>query len=221
MPGVIRRLYDATWGRLFARGYDYFLRQTEEAGLRRMRASLLSEARGRTLEVGAGTGFNFEHYPDGVTELVLTEPFGPMADQLREKVAASGRSAEVVEAPGEELPFPDDSFDTVALTLVLCTVPDPAGALREISRVLRPGGRFLFLEHVRAEDPGLARWQDRLHGPWYAFGHGCHCNRDTLAVLESSALQVDRVERGSIPKAVPLVRPMLSGACTLPGPTPT
>ena len=220
MPGVIRRLYDATWGRLFARGYDYFLRQTEEAGLRRMRASLLSEARGRTLEVGAGTGFNFEHYPDGVTELVLTEPFGPMADQLREKVAASGRSAEVVEAPGEALPFPDDSFDTVALTLVLCTVPDPAGALREISRVLRPGGRFLFLEHVRAEDPGLAKWQDRLHGPWYAFGHGCHCNRDTLAVLESSPLQVDQVERGSIPQAVPLVRPMLSGACTLPGPTP-
>jgi len=221
VPGVIRRLYDATWGRAFARGYEFFLRQTEEAGLREMRGSLLSEARGRTLEVGAGTGFNLAHYPAAVTELVLTEPFGPMADQLRAKVADSGRSAEVVEAPGEALPFADDSFDTAALTLVLCTVPDPAAALREIARVLKPGGRFLFLEHVRADEPGLAKWQDRLHGPWYAFGHGCHCNRDTLAVIESSPLQVERAEKGAIPKAVPLVRPMLRGACTLPRPTAT
>ena len=115
----------------------------------------------------------------------------------------------MVEAPGEALPFPDDSFDTVALTLVLCTVPDPAAALREIARVLKPGGRFLFLEHVRADDPGLAKWQDRLHGPWYVFGHGCHCNRDTLATLKSSPLEVERADRGAIPKSPPLVRPLL------------
>jgi ubiquinone/menaquinone biosynthesis C-methylase UbiE len=216
-PAMLRRAYDATWGRLFARGYEFFLRQSEEAGLSRMRAELLSEARGRTLEVGAGTGFNFAHYPDAVTDLVLTEPFGPMADQLRAKVDTSDRSAEVIEAPGEALPFDDDSFDTVALTLVLCTVPDPEATLREIARVLKPGGRFLFLEHVRAPEPDLAKWQDRLHGPWYAFGHGCHCNRDTLSVLEASPLEVERADRGAIPKAVPLVRPMLSGVCTLPG----
>jgi ubiquinone/menaquinone biosynthesis C-methylase UbiE len=218
VTGVLRRIYDATWGRAFARGYDFFLAQEEKAGLREMRSELLADASGRTLEVGAGTGLNLEHWPDAVTELVLTEPFGPMADQLRAKVAASGREAEVVEAPGEALPFPDDCFDTVALTLVLCTVPDPAAALREIARVLKPGGRFLFLEHVRAEEPGLAKWQDRLHGPWYAFGHGCHCNRDTLATIKSSPLEVDTAERGAIPKAVPLVRPMLRGACTLPRP---
>ena len=217
MPGVLRRLYDATWGRLFALGYEAILRRSEEAGLRRSRTELLSEARGRTLEVGAGTGLNFAHYPGAVTELVLTEPFAPMANQLREKVAASGRAAEVIEAPGEALPFPDDSFDTVTLTLVLCTVPDPEATLREIARVLKPGGRFLFLEHVRAQEPGLARWQDRLHGPWYAFGHGCHCNRDTLGAIEASPLAVERAERGSIPKAAPIVRPMLVGACTLPG----
>ena len=213
---MLRRVYDATWGRAFARGYDFFLRQSEEAGLRERRTDLLSEARGRTLEVGAGTGLNLPHWPNPVTDLVLTEPFGPMADQLRGKVAACDRKAEVIEAPAESLPFPDDDFDTVALTLVLCTVPDPEAAITEITRVLKPGGLFLFLEHVRAQDPGLAKWQDRLHGPWYALGHGCHCNRDTLAAIESSSLEVQRTERGAMPKAVPLVRPMLWGACTLP-----
>ena len=205
MPG---RIYEATWGRMFAWGYDRFLSVTEEAGLRDMRRELLSEAHGRTLEVGAGTGLNTDLYPDSVTELVLTEPDRFMASKLR----AKHPSAEVIEAPAEALPFEDDSFDTVTLTLVLCTVPDPASSLREISRVLRPGGRFLFLEHVRAEDPKLARWQDRLHTPWYLFGDGCHCNRDTLAAIEASPLTVERSERGSLPKAVPLVRPLLRGA---------
>lgn len=205
MPG---RIYEATWGRMFAWGYDRFLSATEKAGLRDMRRELLADARGRTLEVGAGTGLNADLYPEAVSELVLSEPDRFMAARLR----AKHPSAQVVEAPAEDLPFEDDSFDTVALTLVLCTVPDPPAALREISRVLRPDGRFLFLEHVRSEDPKLARWQDRLHGPWYLFGDGCHCNRDTLAALEASPLTVEHSERGEIPKAVPLVRPLLRGA---------
>jgi ubiquinone/menaquinone biosynthesis C-methylase UbiE len=82
-----------------------------------------------------------------------------MAAQLRKRVARSRRPAQVVEAPGEQLPLEDSSFDTVAMTLVLCTAPDPGAVLREVKRVLRPGGRLLFLEHVRAEDPELARWQ--------------------------------------------------------------
>jgi len=205
VPG---RIYEATWGRLFAFGYDRFLSATEKAGLREMRRELLSQASGRTLEVGAGTGLNADLYPDSVTELVLTEPDRFMASKL----VAKHPAAEVIEAPAESLPFEDDSFDTVALTLVLCTVPDPPAALREIARVLKPGGRFLFLEHVRAEEPTLARWQDRLHGPWYLFGDGCHCNRDTLAAIEGSPLTVERSESGSLPKAVPLVRPLLRGA---------
>jgi ubiquinone/menaquinone biosynthesis C-methylase UbiE len=209
---VLRRFYDATWGRMFAWGYDSFLKQTEDAGLRDMRHELLSEARGRCLEIGAGTGLNLDHWPDAVEELVLSEPDPHMAVRLRRKLAASGRDAEVVAAPGERLPFPDGSFDTVVLTLVLCTVPDPEATLREIARVLKPGGRFLFLEHVRAEEPGLARWQDRLHGPWYLFGDGCHCNRDTLGTIEASPLEVERSERGKMPKAVPLVRPMVRGS---------
>jgi ubiquinone/menaquinone biosynthesis C-methylase UbiE len=206
---MLRKLYDATWGRMFAWGYDRFLAQTEKAGLREMRRELLADARGRCLEIGAGTGLNLEHWPDGVDQLVLSEPDPHMVAQLRKKL---DRSTEVVQAPAERLPFEDDSFDTVALTLVLCTVPDPEAALREVDRVLKPGGRFVFLEHVRAEEPGLARWQDRLHTPWYWFGDGCHCNRDTLATIEASPLELERSERGSLPKAAPLVRPMVKGS---------
>jgi len=202
---MLRRLYDATWGRMFAWGYDRFLAQTEKAGLR----ELLSGARGRCLEIGAGTGLNLEHWPDAVDELVLSEPDPHMVARLRTKLAGS---TEPVQAQAERLPFDDDSFDTVALTLVLCTVPDPEAALREIDRVLKPGGRFMLLEHVRAEEPGLARWQDRLHTLWYWFGDGCHCNRDTLATIEASPLELESSERGSIPKAVPLVRPMVTGS---------
>lgn len=208
---MLRRIYDATWGRAFARGYDWFLSQTEQAGLREMRRELLGAASGRCLEIGAGTGLNLDLWPAAVSELVLTEPDPHMASQLRRKVARSGRSVEVVGAPGERLPFEDSSFDTAALTLVLCTAPDPTAVLGEVARVLRPGGRFLFLEHVRAEDPRLARWQDRLHGPWYVFGNGCHCNRDTLRAIEASPLELERARQGEIPKAVPLVRPMVTG----------
>ena len=211
---MLRRLYDATWGWAFARGYDFFFARAERGGLRELRRKALSEAAGRTLELGAGSGLNHDLYPAAVTELVLTEPFPPMASQLREKAESLTVPVEVVEVPAESLPFPDSSFDTVALTLVLCTVPEPDKALREVARVLKPGGRFLFLEHVRAESPKLARWQDRLHGPWYFFGHGCNCNRDTLAAIERSPLDVERAARGEIPKMPPLVKPMLIGSAT-------
>ena len=217
---MLRRLYDATWGRAFAWGYDRVMAASERAGLRDHRRRTLAGATGRTLELGAGTGLNHDLYPDAVTELVLTEPFGPMADRLRAKVAGLDRPVEVVQTPAERLPFPDDSFDTATCTLVLCTVEDPPAVLRELARVLRPGGRLLFLEHVRAGDRRLARWQDRLHGPWFVFGHGCHCNRDTLASLEASPLAVESVERGEIPKAMPLVRPMILGGANVPAGKP-
>ena len=209
---MLRRVYDATWGRLFALGYDHFQQASEKAGMREIRRGVLSSASGRTLEIGAGSGLNHALYPEAVTELVLSEPFGPMANQLRKHTAGANRQVEVVEAPGESLPFPDASFDTVTLTMVLCSAPDPPAVLAEAARVLRPGGRFLFLEHVRSPDPGMARWQDRLHGPWYVFGHGCNCNRDSLRTIEESPLELERSERGSIPRAVPLVRPMVTGS---------
>jgi ubiquinone/menaquinone biosynthesis C-methylase UbiE len=208
---VLSGLYQASWGRVFAWGYDRFQRRAEEAGMRQRRGEFLASARGRCLEVGTGTGLNLDRWPQGV-ELVLSEPDPHMVARLRRKLAGAGRTAEVVEAPAERLPFPDEHFDTVAMTYVLCTVPDSAAALREVARVLKPGGRFLFLEHVRSQEPRLARWQDRLHGAWYLFANGCHCNRETLREIEASALQLEQAERGEIPAAVPLVRPMLVGS---------
>jgi SAM-dependent methyltransferase len=205
------RIYDATWGRLFAATYDRGLKSVEEAGLRETRRKLLAEANGRTVDLGAGTGANLGLYPEGVEELVMVEPDPHMAKRLRAKLAETGSPAKLVEAPAERLPFEDASFDTAVFTLVLCTVPDQAAALAEAARVLKPGGRMLFIEHVRSEDAGLARWQDRLEAPWSFLGDGCHCNRDTAAAIEASPLSLERVEHDRLPKAPPLVRPLIWG----------
>lgn len=209
------RIYDATWGRASAALYDRVLRGSEEAGLRDVRREVLSDARGRTIDIGAGTGVNLGLYPDAVTELVLSEPDPHMRKRLLAKARQAGADAEVIGAPAERLPFEDSSFDTAVFTLVLCTIPDPAAALAEAARILRPGGTVLFVEHVRATEPGLARWQDRLEGPWRFLGDGCHCNRDTVATIEASPLRLESLERGRVPKAPPIVRPMIQGRATL------
>jgi ubiquinone/menaquinone biosynthesis C-methylase UbiE len=205
------RLYDATWGRAFAAIYDRGLKATEDGGLREIRREVLAAASGRTIDVGAGTGVNRELFPEAVTEIVLAEPDPHMLSRLRAKVS-EGAGVETVQAPAESLPFADDSFDTAVFTLVLCTVPNPGAALSEAARVLKPGGRLLFVEHVRSEDPGLARWQDRLEKPWRFLGDGCHCNRDTVATLEASPFERIEVERDRLPKAPPLVRPLVRGS---------
>jgi ubiquinone/menaquinone biosynthesis C-methylase UbiE len=209
------KIYEATWGRAFAAFYDRSLKATEQAGLRRMRVELLGAASSRTLELGAGTGVNLDLYPGAVEELVLAEPDPHMATRLRARAADLSRAVEVLEVPAERLPLADDSFDTVVGTLVLCTVPDPEAALAEAARVLRPGGRFLFIEHVRSEDASLARWQDRLEKPWRFLGDGCHCNRDTVATIEASPLSLERVERDRLPKAPPIVKPLVRGSAVL------
>jgi ubiquinone/menaquinone biosynthesis C-methylase UbiE len=212
--GVAGRIYDETWGRAFATVYDRGLKATEDAGLREARREVLSRARGRTIDLGAGTGVNIDLFPTEVGELALAEPDGHMLAKLRPKLVSSTRGAEVVQAPAESLPFEDDSFDTAVFTLVLCTVPDPPAALAEAARVLRPGGSLLFLEHVRAEDPSLARWQDRLEKPWRFLADGCHCNRDTLAAIKAAPFSIETVERGCLPRAAPIVRPLVAGSAT-------
>jgi ubiquinone/menaquinone biosynthesis C-methylase UbiE len=200
--------------RFFAAIYDRILAGTEKAGLREMRAELVSQASGRTLELGAGTGLNLAHYPDAVTDLVLTEPDPYMARKLRARLEAeppATPSVEVAEAPAEELPFEEASFDTVVTTLVLCSVEDPERAVAELKRVLRPDGRLLYLEHVRSEDERVERWQDRLERPWGWFSAGCHPNRPTAQTLAAGGFDAEP-EGGRLPKAPPIVRPMIRGA---------
>jgi ubiquinone/menaquinone biosynthesis C-methylase UbiE len=213
------RLYDATWGRVFAQFYDRALKATEENGLGEMRASLLAEARGRVVEIGAGTGVNVGLYGDAVEDVTFVEPGEHMAAQLRERLAADAGAlappGRLVAATAEDLPFENDSFDTAVATLVLCTIPDPVAAIDELTRVLKPGGRLLFIEHVRSDDPDRARWQDRLEKPWHFMADGCHCNRDTEATLGASAFQVEQIEHGKMPKAVPIMRPLIRGTAVL------
>jgi ubiquinone/menaquinone biosynthesis C-methylase UbiE len=171
------------------------------------------------LELGAGTGHNLPYYTDAVSELVMTEPDPHMARRLRERLAdepAAAWNPTVVEAPAEQLPFDDGSFDTVVATLVLCTVEDPPRALAEARRVLVEGGRLLYLEHVRSTRPGLGRWQDLLQRPWGFFAGGCHPNRPTDQTIADAGFWIDSLERDKLPKAPPLVRPLIHGVARRP-----
>ena len=194
------------WARIFAATYEQGSGRAERTGLGEARATLLRGVEGRVLEIGAGTGWNVVRYPPG-SNVTYTEPDAHMGKRLRAK------GVEVVTAGAEALPFVDDSFDTVVSTLVLCTVPDVPAALGEIRRVLAPGGKLLFLEHVRA-DPGtkLERWQDRLHGPWHALARGCHCNRDTLSLLAAEGFSVEDVRHEAWRFMPPIVRPVVIGS---------
>ncbi|CAM3885820.1 class I SAM-dependent methyltransferase [Kibdelosporangium persicum] len=193
----------------FAAVYDPFLWLGERRGMRARRADLLREARGRVLEIGAGTGLNVPHYTSEVSELILTEPVAPMYERLRGR--AAGRTGVVVrQATGEELPVPDDSVDTVVSTLVLCTVPDVEAVLDEIARVLRPGGVFLFCEHVLAQDTKAARGQRRIAPHWAKFAGGCHTDRDTATAL-AGRFEIKRMQDERWRGMPSWVRPLITG----------
>lgn len=204
------------YGRLFARFYDRATAGSEEAGLAAHRSALLATASGRVLEIGAGTGRNLGHYPAGLGELVLTEPEEPMLRRLAPRAAARTPPARTALAAAEELPFADASFDTVVSTLTLCTVHDLPAALAEVRRVLVPGGRLLFLEHVRADDERDARMQDRITPLWRRIGHGCHPNRATVAAIADAGFTLERVEHDRFPQAPKVVAPLVAGAAVSP-----
>ncbi|MCD2197613.1 class I SAM-dependent methyltransferase [Actinomycetospora endophytica] len=191
------------------------MRRTEKAGLAEMRRQVADRCEGKVLEVGAGTGANIAHYPAAATEVTLTEPDVHMMRRLERRARDSAPSTKVLRAPAEDLPFEDGAFDTVVSTLVLCGVDDAPRAVRELRRVLRPGGRLLFLEHVRATDAVAARKQDRMNRINRALVC-CDCNRPTLAVLEDGGFTVTSLAHTELPKAPSFVRPVILGEAVSP-----
>jgi SAM-dependent methyltransferase len=192
--------------------YDRFMRPSEEACLAAWRAELLAGLKGDVLEVGAGTGLNLPHYPPEVRRLVVTEPERAMRSKLERKVAAAGSNVVVSDDAADALSFPDATFDAVVSTLVLCSVDDPRRALLEIRRVLRPDGRLLFIEHVAATDnPRRLRLQRLVEPLWLRVAGNCHCTRSTEQSIVDAGFRMERVERQSMRKAMPHVRPTVRG----------
>jgi ubiquinone/menaquinone biosynthesis C-methylase UbiE len=201
--------------RFFAMTYDRQLAKVEKAGLRACREGLLAGAAGRVLEIGAGTGANLRFYGPAVESLTLTEPETPMLRRLERKAGEQAPGATVLRAPAEDLPFEDATFDVAVSTLVLCGVDDQPRALRELRRVLRPGGQLLFIEHVRSGDTRRARSQDRMNGI-NRFVVGCDCNRPTLDSIREAGLTVTRVEHTTLPKVPKFCSPAIVGSATAP-----
>jgi ubiquinone/menaquinone biosynthesis C-methylase UbiE len=195
---------------LMAAVYDRFMRVSEEACLGRWRADLLRDLSGEVLEVGAGTGSTLGLYPKAVTRLVMAEPDPHMRAKLEAKTRLAG--VEVSDASLDKLSFENQSFDTVVCSLVLCSVRDQKAALAEIARVLRPGGKLVFLEHVAADGkPDRLKWQGRIEPVWKHLMGNCHLTRRTEAAIAAAGLQIERIERESIRKALPIVRPSIRG----------
>jgi len=160
------------------------------------RRRTLARVDGRILEIGFGTGVNLRHYPASVRRIEAIDPDVDLDRFSQPRIAASNIAVDFHHLDAEHLPFDAESFDTVVCTFTLCSIPDVAHALQEIRRVLRPGGRFLFLEHGLAPDPGVARWQHRLDPLQSRIGGGCHLTRDSAALVRAAGLHLDAVSQG-------------------------
>ena len=162
---------------------------------RAMRERVCADLKGQVLEIGFGTGHNLPYLPAGVTRLLAVEPSGRSVELARERIAASPIEVEVVGLDGQRLPVEDESIDAVLCTWSLCTIPDGIAAVREARRVLRPGGRFHFIEHGAAPDTKVRRWQDRLNPLQNRIGGGCNLNRDIAGIIEAGGLSITKLDR--------------------------
>ncbi len=198
---------------IFAALYDVLQRPAEKRFLGPHRTFLTAGAAGRVLDVGCGTGINFGYYPADA-EIVGLEPDPYMLRRARDRAERLKRHVELFQGSAEHLPFSDASFDVAVATLAFCTIPDPDRALGELRRVLPPGGQLRFLEHVRAENPGWARFQDFVVPIWRRVGAGCHPNRDVVQAIERAGFQIVELNRyvfGPYP-----ARPFVRGVATTP-----
>jgi ubiquinone/menaquinone biosynthesis C-methylase UbiE len=200
---------------LFAMTYDRQMAKVEKASLRALRESLLAAAHGDVLEIGGGTGANLPYYPAGARSLTITEPEPAMVRRLERRAREQAPRATILRAPAEDLPFDDGAFDVAVSTMVLCGVDDQQRALRQLRRVLRPGGQLIFIEHVRSGDARLARHQDRMNWMCQAVMR-CDCNRPTLTSIEEAGFTVTGVGHLTMAKAPSFVSPLIVGSATAP-----
>ena len=198
--------------------YDRVMARTEAACLQEWRHGLLEQVNGEVLEVGAGTGANIGFYSKNVSRLVLSEPDQHMRKLLKEKVSSSQLNiASVTSGTAEQISCDDASFDFVVTTLVCCSVTNLSACLREFRRVLKPGGRLVFLEHVAA-DTGSSRrqWQNRITPIWKTFMGNCHLNREIEQAIVEAGFEIVQIERESMRQAPPIVRPTIRGMAIKP-----
>ncbi len=178
---------------LLPRLLDLAMRNKEAT---RYRSELLPAARGKVLEVGAGSGLNLPFYDRRVERLYALDPSEALLKMARAKAHAVSFPIEFLAGSGEDIPLPDGAVDTTVVTWALCTIPDPGKALREIRRVLKPGGTLLFAEHGLAPDAGVRVWQHRLNPAWRRVAGGCNLNRDTEQLIRASGFDVVKLDKG-------------------------
>lgn len=170
------------------------------------RALLLPRAKGKVLEIGIGTGRNLEFYdPAKLTSLQGLDPAPQMNGKAQQRARAAGLNVELITLSAEQIAAPDASYDTVVCTFTLCTIPDPVTALRQMRRVLKPGGELLFCEHGRSPEASVQRWQDRLTPWWKPLAGGCHLNRDVRAMLRDGGFVPTQIESNYLNGPKPLV----------------
>ena len=180
---------------LFARMFERMAPALEAKGGGAHRDEALAGLAGRVIEVGAGTGLNFAHYPDSVTEVIAVEPEPYLRAKAEQAATKTDVSVKVVDGVADQLPAEDASFDAVVASLVLCSVPDQAVALAELRRVIRPSGELRFYEHIRSDSDGFARFQSAIDIVWPHVGGGCHASRGTLEAIEEAGFTIEHVRR--------------------------
>jgi ubiquinone/menaquinone biosynthesis C-methylase UbiE len=187
---------------VFARLYARDCARMEARGVAEHRRRLLAGLSGRVVEIGAGTGSTFRHYPAEVRELIAVEPEPYLRARALEAAAAADVPVDVIDALAEQLPLEDASVDAAVAALVLCSVHDPPAALAELHRVVRPGGELRFYEHVRSTSPRLARVQRTLDVVWPHLLGGCHTSRDTERAIADAGFRIERCERFRFPEGL-------------------
>jgi SAM-dependent methyltransferase len=203
---------------IFARMYRRIAAEAEAKGASEHRDELLAGLSGRVIEVGAGTGLNFDHYPSAVTELVAVEPEPYLRGAAEEAAAAASAPVTIVDGTADELPVETGTFDAGVVSLVLCSVPSQARALSELHRVIRAGGELRFYEHVRSSEPGFARMQRVVDFVWPLFGGGCHTSRETERAITEAGFAIERIRHFTFRPAVCAapVSPHIIGAARRP-----